>query len=128
MKASELEDYLELFELYGKDLGSAYMEPADERYRFLFEQLCRLLSRPSQFNLTMPKPFVTTAQRYLAGDEGTLAKMSDPEVRHFMLSDLHDYVELQARLSGRWPGQSEAHSTESDLENDNDNDNDNDSN
>lgn len=104
MKAPELDDYIELFELYGKDLGEAYMEPADERYRFLFEQLCRLLSQPSQFNLTLPKPFVSTAHRYLAGDEGTLAKLSDPEVRHFMLSDLHDYVELQARISGRWGG------------------------
>lgn len=101
---AELKDYLELFELYGGDLGKAYLEPADERYRFLFEQICRLLTQPSSFNLNLPVPFVRTAQRYLAGDEGTLAKLSDPEVRHFMLSDLYDYVELQARMAGCWTG------------------------
>lgn len=99
MTQPTLDDYLALFRLYGGDLGSIYLEPADERYRLLFDQVCRLLIRPSEFNLDLPPPFRRTAELYLAGDETTLATMRDPENRQFMLSDLSDYLDLQRRLS-----------------------------
>lgn len=91
----ELVDYLRLFEPYGHELSSAYLKPNDERYKFVFEQAARLLARPSPFNASLPKPFCITAQKYLAGDERTVRHMSYPENRHFMLSDLYDFIALQ---------------------------------
>lgn len=91
----ELDDYLRLFEPYGEELSSAYLKPNDARYEFVFEQAARLLARPSAFNASLPKPFVITAQKYLAGDEKTVRHMSYPENRHFMLSDLYDFVILK---------------------------------
>jgi hypothetical protein len=93
-----IEDYMELFNRYDIDFGAAYLEPEDERFRFLFDQLCRLLAQPSQFNLSLPEPFRTTAHRYLAGDELTVTHMRIVENRHFMLSDLFDYIRLRQRL------------------------------
>ncbi len=90
----DLDDYMDLFNRYGRDFGAAYLEPEDERFRFLFDQLCRLLVQPSQFNLGLPEPFRTTAHRYLAGDEITVSHMRIAENRHFMLSDLFDYIRL----------------------------------
>lgn len=104
MPVPDIDDYLDLFRLYGGRLDKIYLtSEKEDQYRFLFEQVCRLLAQSSGFNLAMPRPFVTTAQKYLAGDAGAVAKLSDPEVRHFMLSDLYDYIELQARLAGKWP-------------------------
>ena len=60
MPGPDLADYTELFGLYAKDLGAAYLEPEDERYRLLFDQLCRLLAKPSAFNLSLPEPFRRT--------------------------------------------------------------------
>ncbi len=93
-------DYLKLFEAYGKDFGTAYLEPEDERYRLLFEQICHLLVQPSSFNLSMPQEFRISAQRYLAGHVKTLIQLRDPQNRHFMLSDLYDYVHLRLRMGG----------------------------
>jgi len=90
----ELDDYMDLFRRYGKDFGDAYLEPEDDRFRFLFDQILRLLAQPSAFNLTLPEPFRTTAYRYLAGDEATIAHMKVVENRHFMLSDVYDYLHL----------------------------------
>lgn len=98
MDKPDLDDYMDLFKRYGKDFGSAYLEPEDERFRFLFDQICRLLAQPSKFNLSLPEPFRTTAHRYLAGDEVTVAHMRIVENRHFMLSDLFDYVDLRQRM------------------------------
>jgi hypothetical protein len=100
MSKPNAQDYLELFEAYGKDFGTAYLEPEDERYRLLFEQVCHLLSRPSPFNLSMPQEFRTSAQRYLAGDAKTVAQLREPQNRHFMLSDLYDYVHLRRHMGG----------------------------
>jgi hypothetical protein len=97
----DMEDYLDLFGRYQKDFGPAYMEPEDERYRLLFDQICRLLVQPSEFNLSMPQEFRNTAQKYIAGDEFTVSHMRDPEIRHFMLSDLYDYVHLRHRMGGK---------------------------
>lgn len=95
----DIADYMALFSRYGSDFGAAYLEPEDERFRFLFDQLCRLLAQPSRFNLSLPEPFRTTAYRYLAGDEVTVAHMRIAENRHFMLSDLFDYIRLRQRLT-----------------------------
>ena len=101
MQKPDLDDYVDLFKRYGKDFGAAYLEPEDERFRFLFDQLCRLLAQPSQFNLTLPELFRTTAHRYLDGDEVTVTHMRIAENRHFMLSDVYDYVELRHRLGDK---------------------------
>lgn len=87
-------DYLQLFARYGRDFGPAYLEPEDERYRLLFDQICRLLVLPSPFNQAMPQEFRVSARRYLAGDEETLRHLRNPQNRHFMLSDFYDYVHL----------------------------------
>ncbi len=94
-----VEDYVDLFRRYGDDLGSIYKEPDDDRYALLFEQMVRLLLKPSAFNLSLPEQFRTTALRYHRGDAGTLAHMGDPANQHFMLCDLHDLVMLRGGLA-----------------------------
>ena len=100
MDEPEAKDYLKLFEAYGKDFSQIYLEPDDERYRLLFEQICHLLVQPSSFNLSMPQEFRISAQRYLAGDVKTLILLRVPQNRHFMLSDLYDYVHLRLHMGG----------------------------
>jgi hypothetical protein len=95
----ELEDYLHLFRIYGKDLGAIYREPDDDRYALLFEQVIRLLIRPSPFNLSLPEPFRRSAHRYHDGDPVTVKHLSEPANRHFMLCDLHDLVMLKGGLA-----------------------------
>lgn len=95
-------DYLRLFQQYGGDFGGVYLEEAEEageRYRLLFEQVCALLVQASSFNLAMPQEFRRTAARWARGEAATVAQMSDPELRGFMLSDLYDYVHL-SRAAG----------------------------
>jgi hypothetical protein len=53
----EIDDYLELFAAYGRDLGAIYKEDDDDRYAFLFAQVTRLLVRPSPYNLALPRRF-----------------------------------------------------------------------
>lgn len=101
MTNPDADDYLLLFARYGKDFGAAYLEPEDDRYRLLFDHICRLLVKPSDFNLRMPSEFRSTASRYLAGDQATLQHMRDPQNRHFMLSDLYDYVHLRKTMGGK---------------------------
>ena len=106
--APDAQDYLVLFgnykdEMQGHDFGKAYLEPEDERYRLLFEQVIRLLLKTSPFNLGMPQEFRKTARLYTNGDFKTLQHMREPQMRHFMLSDLYDYVYLCSRMGqGRW--------------------------
>jgi hypothetical protein len=95
-------DYLKLFLPYhgassAEDFGAVYLESEHEGYRLLFEQVCRLLVLSSPFNQAMPPEFRRTARLYLAGDRVTLEHMRRPEMRHFMLSDLYDYVHLCSR-------------------------------
>jgi hypothetical protein len=95
-------DYLQLFSRYPlgagqRDFGDVYLEAEHEGYRLLFEQVCRLLVTSSAFNHAMPREFRRTARLYLAGDPATVAHLRQPEVRHFMLSDLYDYVHLCSR-------------------------------
>ena len=96
-----LDDYLRLFEAYGEDISSVYQKPNDSRYELLFEQAARLLAIPCEFNDTIPKPFRITAQKYLAGDENTVRHMGYPENRHFMLSDLYDFITLKSIMNSR---------------------------
>jgi hypothetical protein len=96
------EDYLTLFGRYKEDFGDVYMDQEDERFRLLFDQICRLLTQPSEFNLSLPEQFRTTAYRYLDGDEKTVAHMRMVENRHFMLSDLFDYIHLVQKMGGSW--------------------------
>ena len=96
-------DYLALFAQYRGDdapldFGDAYLAPEDERYRLLFEQVCHLLQHASAFNRAMPQEFRRTARLYLRGDTATVTRMRQPEMRHFMLSDLYDYVSLCSRI------------------------------
>ena len=100
MDEPEAKDYLKLFETYGKDFGPVYLEPGDERYRLLFEQICHLLVQPSSFNMSMPQEVRISAQRYLAGNVKTLILLRAPQNRHFMLSDLYDYVHLRLHMGG----------------------------
>jgi hypothetical protein len=95
----ELEDYARLFHVYGEHLGSLYREPDDDHYALLFEQVIRLLIRPSAFNLSLPEPFRLTAHRYHRGDPVTVKHLCDPANRHFMLCDLHDLVMLKGGLA-----------------------------
>lgn len=95
----DLADYVDLFGIYGEDLGSIYQEPDDDRYALLFEQVVRLLVKPSPFNLSLPEPFRVSAHRYLDGDPGTVRHLGDPANRHFMLCDLHDLVMLKGGLA-----------------------------
>jgi hypothetical protein len=104
----DAQDYLLLFARYHDesgviDFGRAYLEPEDERYRLLFQQVCRLLVKSSPFNLAMPQEFRRTARLYLAGDPKTVAHMGAAQMRHFMLSDFYDYVHLCRRMGQeRW--------------------------
>lgn len=95
----ELEDYVHLFQAYGKDLGTLYREPDDNRYALLFQQVIRLLIKPSPFNLALPEPFRISAHRYHRGDPVTVEHLSDPANRHFMLCDLHDLIMLKGGLA-----------------------------
>lgn len=96
-------DYLALFSPYRLDFGDAYLAPEDERYRLLFDRVCHLLVQPTPFNLAMPQEFRRTARLYLDGDEATVAHMRTAQMRHFMLSDLYDYVHFSEVMGqGRW--------------------------
>ncbi|MFG1350951.1 hypothetical protein [Xanthobacter autotrophicus] len=95
-------DYLAIFGQYKEDFGDVYMGPEDERFRLLFQKICRMLTQPSSFNLGLPEQFRTTAFRFLEGDAHTVAHMNTVENRHFMLSDLFDYIHLVKTMGGSW--------------------------
>lgn len=96
-----IEDYVHLFEIYGKDLGTIYKDPEDDRYELLFNQVVRLLIRPSPYNLSLPPQFRNSALRYHSGDPETVAHLAQPANRNFMLCDLHDFVMLRGGLALR---------------------------
>lgn len=95
----DVQDYLQLFRQYGGDLNMLYREPDDERYALLFEQVVRLLVRPSPFNLQLPDPLRRVARRYRDGHQPTVARLREPANRNFMLSELHDLVMLKGGLA-----------------------------
>ncbi|SMF28405.1 hypothetical protein SAMN02745866_01823 [Alteromonadaceae bacterium Bs31] len=95
----ELEDYIRLFDIYGKELGSIYKEEgSDDPYAFLFQQIVYMLTKPSPFNLSLPEAFRLVAQRYYRGDKATLSQLNDFDNRHFMLCDLYDFIMLNGGL------------------------------
>lgn len=98
----DLDDYLRLFERYGKDLGSIYrLEGDEDPYAFLFEQIIVLLDANSPFNMSLPELFRATAHRYHRGGPDAVAHLREPDNRHFMLCDLHDWIMLKGGLSHR---------------------------
>ncbi|MEY4579776.1 MAG: hypothetical protein RL701_4479 [Pseudomonadota bacterium] len=108
IESPDASDYMKLFARYrddagdaARDFGKVYLEPEDDRYRLLFEQICHLLVKISPFNLQMPQAFRHTAQRYLNSDPKTLAHMRTPQMQHFMLSDFYDYAHLCERMGQR---------------------------
>jgi hypothetical protein len=114
LESPDTDDYLRLFERWqtmlredvgpqlGRDFGDVYKGSDDERYRLLFEQICHLLTLVSPFNLAMPQEFRRTARRWVEGDPDTLRHMGDVQNRHFMLSDLYDYVHLSKTMGVGW--------------------------
>jgi hypothetical protein len=108
------DDYLRQFERWhamlredvgpsqGRDFGDVYKGTDDERYRLLFEQICHLLTQASAFNLAMPQEFRRTARQWTEGDAATLRHMGDVQNRHFMLSDLYDFVHLSKTMGVGW--------------------------
>ena len=95
----DLQDYLNLFRQYGGDLGELYREPDDDRYALLFEQVVRLLVRPSAFNQRLPDSLRMAARRYRDGHQPTVAKLREPANRHFLLCELHDVIMLKGGLA-----------------------------
>ena len=105
------DDYLRLFARWqvmvredvgpteGRDFGDVYKGTDDERYRLLFEHICRLLVQRSAYNLAIPHGFRRTAQQWIDGDPATLKHMGDVQNRHFMLSDLYDWVYLNRAMA-----------------------------
>ncbi|MGB0659716.1 MAG: hypothetical protein ACPGNV_05995 [Mangrovicoccus sp.] len=96
-----LDDYLRIFAQYGEEVQAIYMEPPDDRYELLFERMIRLLIKPSQFNLTLPEEFRIFASQYRAGDADVVRQLEDRDTRHFMLSEVHDYIMLTGGLARR---------------------------
>lgn len=96
-----LDDYLQMFAQYGEGVEFMYLDPPDDRYELLFQRTMRLLVKPSTFNFSLPEPFRTTAHRYLDGVPETVRHLEDRETRHFMLSEVHDYVMLNGGLARR---------------------------
>lgn len=97
----DIDDYLKLFDIYGSDLGRLYEEPEDDRYALLFEQVIRLLVKPSPFNLSLPEPFRRSAHRYRDGHADTVKHLGSPVNRNFMLCDLHDLIMLKGGLAAK---------------------------
>jgi hypothetical protein len=88
----ELDDYLKLFRLYEGKLDFTIKGTKDGDYSFIFEQVMRLLLKPSPFNRTLPEPFISVAERYAFGDEATLAHFRYNENKQFFLSDVYDSI------------------------------------
>ncbi|WP_295882428.1 hypothetical protein [uncultured Thiohalocapsa sp.] len=95
----DVQDYLQLFRQYGGDLTALYRAPEDDRYALLFEQVVRLLVRPSPFNLRLPDEFRMAARRWRDGHQPTVARLREPANRHFMLCELYDLVMLKGGLA-----------------------------
>ena len=96
----DADDYLRLFGAV-RERDCADLAPGGdgERFSLLFEQVCRMLARASRFNLAMPPELRRAAARWLSGDAEAIAQLSDPQRRHLMLSDVHDYAHLRKALS-----------------------------
>lgn len=90
----ELNDYLKLFQLYEGKLNFTVKGTKGGDYSFIFEQVMRLLLRPSEFNSSLPEPFISVAERYAFSDAATTAHFRYNENKQFFLSDLYDSLML----------------------------------
>ncbi|MGD8274354.1 MAG: hypothetical protein PVJ30_00245 [Thiohalocapsa sp.] len=95
----DVHDYVQLFRQYGGELSGLYRATDDNRYALLFEQVVRLLVRPSPFNLRLPDTFRMTARRYRDGHQPTVARLREPANRNFMLCELYDLIMLKGGLA-----------------------------
>ena len=102
MKAPKIEDYLALFRLYEGALREP-VEPRGTRFELLFDQVVRMLLRPSPLNLEIPLPFRDVARRFADNDPATVEHFRYDENRQFFLSDLYDFLHLTAARRGRGP-------------------------
>ena len=97
----ELGDYLKLFELYEGKLDFTIKGTKGGDYSFIFEQVIRLLLKPSSFNDSLPEPYLAVAERYAFAESATVAHFKYNENKQFFLSDLYDSLMLY--LSERRP-------------------------
>lgn len=85
-------DYLRLLEFY----RDAITGSEATSLRLPLERVFRMLITPSDFNRRLPRTFVETAARYMNHQTDALRHFHDPEVQQFFLSDLYDFIKLDA--------------------------------
>ena len=90
----KLHDYMKLFGLYAGKLDFTINGTKNGDYSFIFEQVIRLLLRPSEFNDSLPEPFLGVAERYAFAEPATVAHFKYNENKQFFLSDLYDSLML----------------------------------
>lgn len=90
----ELHDYLKLFELYAGKLDFTINGTKGGDYSFIFEQVIRLLLKPSAFNDMLPETYLGVAERYAFNEPATVAHFRYNENKQFFLSDLYDSLML----------------------------------
>jgi hypothetical protein len=95
----DLDAYLKLYAPYVEQLRQFSGREGEYggRFALLFRQILRLLMSSTSINRQIPKPFIKVAQRYLQRDEETVRHFSYEENRHFFLSDLFDWLQIQER-------------------------------
>ena len=95
--------YRNLFEHYGLADSKIYMidtrQYPDDIYA-LFDAVCDAMVESSAYNDRLPDEFVTTMRLYRAGDPRAVGHFDHVDHRAFYLSDLYDYISLQAKRSG----------------------------
>ncbi len=100
MTGPDLDDYLRLFALY-RDILPTIEGPHGNRLELLFGRVAGMLVQSSPFNATLPVTFREVAQRWHRGEPETRAHFDYDENRYFFLSDLQDYLQLQALRNRR---------------------------
>ena len=106
-ESPELQDYLKLFELYEGKLDFSIKGTKGGDYSFIFEQVVRLLLRPSAFNDTLPETFASVAERYTFNEPATVAHFHYNENKQFFLGDLYDSLVLYKEEGLQTVGQGE---------------------
>ena len=99
----DLDAYLKLFAPYVEQLRQFSGREGEYggRFALLFRQVVRLLAVSARFNQQLPKPFVGVAQHYLEREAETVRHFSYEDNRHFFLSDLFDWLQIQEREMGK---------------------------
>ncbi|MES9814702.1 MAG: hypothetical protein ABW161_17605 [Candidatus Thiodiazotropha sp.] len=96
---ADLESYLRLFAPYETQLRQFSGREGEygARFALLFLQVVRLLIKPEGINRLIPKPFIKVARRYLRKEHEVVMHFSYEDNRHFFLSDLYDWLQIQER-------------------------------